>query len=369
MSRQDQPIRSSADQVAERLSRGLRDGRYGDRLPGYRVLCREFGVSRGVVNTAMAILEENRVLRAGGARRRREAEEKGAGPSQGAGKKPERTVLLLSMDAENDPHALLNQNLPNWRAAIEKSVGPLQVEFLDAVHAKRPRRRWDELIARIRPERLVLLAPPLPVSRWAIGTGIRTVCLGGVSPDTGADSLGFSTRDMVRRALEELFACGHRDVMMPLAGRLPEFAEMMRNTMRTALDSHGIRYVERLHAPLRAEGDGDIFREMLLARLRERMPSAILLFDAHEVAAAQWVLQSRGLRIPDMISLIVLGDLPQAAWWAPHGGPARFRFDEAKLTTLLVRRLLAPATGPDVRETLEPDFIPGGTLAAARAAD
>ena len=363
----DESIRTPAEQVADLIAERLRDGRYGGRLPGYRALGREFGVSRGAVNAALALLVERKILRSGGARRRRESE--GAAKSGSGRTGAKRSVLLLSMDAEGDPHALLTQNLPGWRAAIERAECVLHVDFLAAVHAKRPRRRWDEVLARVNPDRLVLLSPSASVARWAVDSGVRTVCMGGVAPSEGADVLSVSARAMLRRALDELFERGHRDILLPLAGRLPEFSESMRAAVREFFEEHGLRYVERLHAPLRAEGDADIFREMLVARLRERVPSAILVFDAHELACAQWVLQSQKLSVPDEVSLIALSELPQSGWWAPGGGPARFRFDEAKRTKLLVRRLLVSASEPFVRELLAPDFIPGGTLAQARAAD
>lgn len=354
-------IKSAAEQVAESLTEAIRSGRYPGRLPGYRRLMRDFSLSRGVAESALALLAERGVVRAAGERRRHEAIRSARG---GASAKAvhRRRVLLLSMDAESDPHALLSRNVARWSEAITAAKLDLRVEFLDAVQARRPHRRWDELLNEATPDRLLLIAPSEPVSRWAVTTGVRTLCLGGVYPKGEVDGLGVSAQTMMVHAIDRLASLGHRDFCLPLAGRIPVFADAAREVVRTRLEAHGVRYIPRLHTPSREECDAELYRELLESRLRERIPSAMLVFDANELAAAQWVLQLRGLRVPEQVSLVVLGELPYETWWSAAGGPARFHFDEERLTRALVKRLSVPDGTPFLQQLIALGFVPGGTM-------
>jgi DNA-binding LacI/PurR family transcriptional regulator len=121
---------------------------------------------------------------------------------------------------------------------------------------------------------------------------------------------------MLRQALERLFATGHRRVLIPLCGRIPQFAENCRRQVRESalelgVDPEAIVFAESEYS------SPEVLAGAMRQHWRKHAPDALIIFDWREYLAASSFLKETSIAIPRDVSVVLLSHNPTMEWHLP----------------------------------------------------
>jgi DNA-binding transcriptional regulator YhcF (GntR family) len=349
-----EPLRvmTAAEQVAGYLRQALGRGEWGGRIPGGNQLAGLLGVGRNTVEAALQLLENEGVLVA-----------------QGAGKR--RRVVL----AEEE------KNAPTLRVAILPSVAEdrrldyiveLRHELVEAGHvAFFPEKSLFELgmdvnriarmVERTEADAWVVVGGSREVLEWFIGQGIPVFALFGRRRDLAIAGVGPDKVRAYREVVRHLAALGHRRiVLLALAARrLPE-PGLPERAFLEELAAHGIPTGPYNLPDWEESPDG--LQRLLDSLFKTSPPTALLIDEAHLFHAVKHHLSSRGVRIPDDVSLVCTDPDRTFGWCRPS--IAHIRWDSGPVVRRIVRWAGNVARGrKDLRQTLTPaELVKGGTV-------
>lgn len=208
--------------LVESVARELRvhhaAGKIKDKLPGLRVLSRTLGVSVPTVSKALQILEAEGFLKSGGDRRGWRL----ANPSS---RVPEPPSVPARATTSRRVHFLTPQPLENERfsgmdalASLLNRLAHSEWEVVYRVErfseAKNPRRSWDQLVATMQPEAMIVLGGTPVVAKWAAKLPCRTLFLSGDPGCVGLPLIAVSLSVMLEEASARLLAKGHRRILL-----------------------------------------------------------------------------------------------------------------------------------------------------------
>lgn len=354
-----------SQQVADAIVRSISRSKDGDLMPSLRSIALRLGVSVPSVSGAFAILEEDGVLEACGERRRwriRSAPGKGGGrkanprPRNPAGKGGKLLYLTSqTMKEWISQHVAVYADLVTVLSAEGWELCHRVTGFQDA---KAPHRSWDELVERERPDAIVVLSGNPVVASWALGTGIRTLFLGGVCDPHPLPivKIGMSgpAQELVRRLVE----LGHRHVVLPLCGRSAGFARTIRDSIQTVQSVPGVE-VHVLETPY---ATAPVLYDALKNHWRQHRPDALMLLDWREFVTAASFFCDADVLIPRDVSVALLSHDNSMDWHLPS--LAHYEFGTMKLAKAVARWIVNEAghASPDMRITLRALWRDGASL-------
>lgn len=349
---------SVIQQTAAHLADGIREGRWGESLPGVRVLSKELGVSRDSLRAAMKSLEaEGHVTNHGSGRRRKVL-------SQHAER---RRALRIGI--------LLQLPMGKQNAEMQRTLGELRHDIEAAGHVwslatKTHRDLADE------PKAIAKLVSAADVDAWIIVAGSRgllewfslqkvpAIAFGGASMEM---PIPFSSIDFVpptRALVRHLTALGHRRIVLisPPQWRDP----IPSRTLQAYLDelrAQGIQTGE-YNAPAWEESAAGL-HHLLKSLFRVTPPTALLVVEPPRVLAISQFLSRRNLRIPQDVSLVCLGQDSMFEWCDPP--LAHFSYDLSLPRQRIVKWIAAVSRGTGDQKTrlFAAQFEPGGSTAPA----
>ncbi len=129
--------------------------------------------------------------------------------------------------------------------------------------------------------------------------------------------VGFDGPGMAGEALKRLFDLGHRDVFLPLASNTPGFVSRVHAILQREHESRGIPYLEGWNSPVAENYSPERLAELLLARLERKRPDAVMAFG-WGIRVVIGVLLQRGIRVPEDVSLVLLGNERGTDWFWPR---------------------------------------------------
>jgi DNA-binding LacI/PurR family transcriptional regulator len=343
------PIRS---QVLEHLRHQLAQGRWSAVMPGSNRLAHELGVSRKTVEAALVGLEQEGLLvNQGGGRRRRIASEKS---SQAV-----RPLQVAILDYAPVP-------------VIEEYMVELQHLLIEAGHAvvfaPKTLMQLGMHLPRIRrmvevteADAWVVCSAPQEVLEWFAAQPLPAIALFGRRRGLPIAAVGPDKVPTTAAATRALIELGHRHIVMLTrrATRQPEPGIVVR-TFLEELAAHGIT-PGAYHLP-----DWEESPEALYGRLeslfRVTPPTALILDEVPFYVAALQFCSSRGLRVPEDISLVCDDPSPAFEWSRPT--VAHIRWNTGPVVRRIVRWAANVSQGKrDLRQTFtKAEFIPGGTI-------
>jgi biotin operon repressor len=349
-----EPLRvmTAAEQVAGYLRRALGRGEWGGRIPGGNQLAGLLGVGRNTVEAALQLLEDEGVLVAQGAGRRRRVrlpEELKSAPSL-------RLAILPGVveDRRLDYIVELRHELVEAGHVAffpEKSLLELGMDV----------NRIARMVERTEADAWVVFGGSREVLAWFIGQGIPVFALFGRRRHLTIAGAGPDKVRAYREVVRHLVALGHRRiVLLALAARrlpepgLPELAFLEE------LAAHGIA-TGAYHLPDWEESPEGL-QQLLDSLFGMTAPTALLIDEAHLFHAVKHHLSGKGIRIPGDVSLICTDPDRTFDWCRPS--IAHIRWDSGPVVRRIVRWAGNAARGKtDRRQTLTPAlFVAGGTV-------
>ena len=355
-----QPIRrlSIAEQTAEHLREGLREGRWSEGLPGVLRLAALCQVSKGAVRTALRMLEKEGLVQGNGGGKSRRLAESAAGTG---GPPPLRVGIFL-----HEPMVTENP-------AMQSALYQLQHDLEAAGHVcfftgqcqsglHHDPERIAKYIAPIGAEAWVVVAARRPVLEWFATQPIPTMAFGGGSPELALAATGIDARPSTQAAVRALLAHGHQRIVLicPARQREPVPGQAWQ-ILASELEAHGLRWSRGFNVP-DWEETPEGFRVLLNGLFGVTPPTALLIDESPRVLATLAFLAERGWRVPGRVSLVAtLWD--NALGWC-HPPLAHIRADAAPLLHRIVRWVGAVRQGTPDRKLIRfpEEFVPGGSI-------
>ena len=307
---------SLSDRLAERLTEDIASGFWTGRLPGYRVLCERYGVSRPTCEAAFGILERQGVLASAEPRRTRRI----IAPQPGEHQTLNSHLLVIA----DRRHFSADDRL-HWVDPIttfwKEKGGDTSIVQGDLEHRKRP----DSLLGRwIRDAGADCLLLNMPTRFWlraAKASGLPCYSLGGDRTEVmdWASGSGSSLYQFLGPFLREVYQMGHRRVLIPFSREVGEaaFRDALLSLVNEGLKKDGLDGVMTLsvEAPmLSVASEWHAWWPGIVSRVR---PSLVILRDISEAFSFHSFCLNEGIRMPEDISMVVLHDHQFLGWLDP----------------------------------------------------
>lgn len=354
-----------AEQVAQSIESEIAAERWLQWLPSERALQRILNVSRQTIRAALErLVESGRIsvepyrgycILPG---------EKRVGTTSEVSRRE--LGLICSEPVYRMPPRFV-QVLDVFRALCAEAG--LNVEVLEGQRFVRtdPARLMPRVVG-ISPKACWILAlAKRPMQEWFDQSGLPVVVYGNVYPGLKLPSAGINYHACIRHATSLLLAKGHRRVAfvaydMRRAGE----ADSVRG-FREAFGAH--RGEKALPLVIeRPDSDADALCRQLDGAMRSaQAPTAFIVSHTHHYATVATHLASRGLRIPEDISLICRSEDPFLQFMRPN--PVFYRANMEVAARLLFDRVLQAIEGtarPGDQRLLVPELVAGDTVAPPR---
>lgn len=354
-------IKSSTQELAAAAIREeIVAGRWEDRLPGARVLARRMGLSPPTVAGALAMLASEGWLSKPGERHAYRVVKKRRGGSKTEVTAKSRRLLILTHEEPGFLTETSRKTLEQLRETATKKGWLVESQVVDFLHVKRAPNQWDRLIQTDPDTSVIALYGRTALAEWAIRRKVRMLFLGGVTNGLPVPMVAVRSSQMAELAFERLAALGHWRIVFPLCDRAESFKGPLRELTRKAVESTGNTYMPGYHNPESDYLTPDVTWRIVESCFATSPPSAFVFLDWKELVTAHCFLSARKLRVPDDVSLVLLNDQMEAAWF--HPPLTRFRFPQQKLVRTMINWLETESAQHTERITLNADFIEGNSI-------
>lgn len=339
--------------VADRIRNDVRSGIWEECLPGTRSLAKRYGVSRKTCESALNLLSIEGVL---------------APPAQGAkrqilsaaseGAPGRRRLLIIQSASVRDAPETLHFNseiAKSWRDGEGEAV----VESMNFLRHRAPESRLGELIHRHHADALLLINAPASWCECAMRR-LPTYFSGG-DYDLGWPASFGSCRlpAEIAEAACQLRALGHERIVLPLHDETPTMAEAIRRKLRKALGGKPTDFTPEDMCPMFSEDIPEVWKDYWSRLFTRTRPTAVILMQSKHMLSLHSFCHTRGIRVPEDLSVVLLAADPQMAWLSPRPVILRFPYDAA---ISHIRRWIANGTRPLGEREFHLEVVPGETV-------
>lgn len=342
---------SAVEQLATHLRREVMAGEFGASLPGMHRLARDLGVSPNTVVAAVAQLEQEGLLQHQGARRCARI-----APIQHQVRKALQVRVLLydQVDRSMPDMTRLESRLQlagHRSAFASKTLQGLGMDPRKIANFVRdhPADAW------------VVCAGTHAVLEWFTTQSLPVFAMYGrhaALPIAGASPRKIPAMQLATR---RLIALGHRRiVMLARPERLLPKPALFEQAFLDELTSQGIE-VGAYHLPV-WEDSVEGFHQGLDALFQYTPPTALIVCEAPQFAAAQQHLARRGIIAPERVSLICDDPDPHFDWYRPS--VAHIAWNPYAVADRVLHWVDQLATGQDNKQKhyAVAEFVDGGTV-------
>lgn len=330
-----------------------------DVLPGERALAKALEVGRDTVRLALQILEREGVLNPSQPGSKRSIRITPS-PQQVAEKTAFRIGILSSRPLEHLTQPMLFE-VDHLRRALAARGDTLDLFAPSWFRQRNPAKRLAQLVSDEPCDAWILLRSGTELQQWFVKS--KTPCLVRGYPHPGIDlpHLDLDWEATARHAAGRLWRLGHRTVgifspMDALAG--------VRAAMKgaTELGEPGFQAIE---IPENGTSEGIALMLSRVLSLREP-PTALITTRARQFATTLTWLASRGIRVPQQISLISLAHEPFLDHLLPT--VSGYKTDPEAVSKQVLRRIESILLGSSNRRTsswLTPETVKGASITEA----
>lgn len=356
------PTRDSlVAQTANTLRDGIKTGVWRNHLPGERVLCDRLQISRPTLRTALEALRKQGLIRVTQGKHRQIVP---------AGGKPaklsNRVVGVVSMQP---PHLLPDLSLfylDQLRQHLQEVDYHLKIFSHPRLGTNRPHHILRDFEREPGIACWILLSTTKPVHEWFHKSGLPAFVVGSSFQDASLPSLDIDNEAICRHAVGVLLNHGHRNLAMltrslgTTAGDLASEEGFLDGINKTGIpDAQGVV----VHHDTSKE---NICRKLDSLLGSATPPTGLLVCMVEHALAVLTYLSSKGVRIPQDISLISRDSDLHLSYVSPK--VASYSFSHQAYADRLCRLVVELATTgilPLKHRRLMPEFDPGESVATA----
>ena len=349
-------ILSAAEQVANHLRKELSRRSWSGMMPGSDRLAAELGVGSNTVEAALRQLEKEGLLANQGRRRGRLI----VSPS---GAKPVRRIRVAILLGEKDDRKVdyvveLEHEL---REAGHKAFY-LQNSLTDV---GMDLRRISRMVEKTEADAWVVVAGPREVLEWFAERDVPVFSLFGARQGLAIAGVGPDKAPAIAEATRVLAGLGHRRiVLLTRPYRRVRRPGVQEQAFLDELDDWGIPGGS-YHLPDWKETVNG-FQGCLESLFKVTPPTALIVDEVQFFVAALQFCGSRGLRVPEDVSLVCTDPDRAFNWCRPT--VAHIRWDSRLLARRIMQWTANVSRGKsDLRQSLVPaEFLSGGTIGPAK---
>ena len=348
--------------AADELRSAIRQGKWQRVLPGIRTLAASLQVSGPTIVTALHLLVKEGIVKRGGMRKPYQIIHKSSRCARGVQSSRKKILILSHVELIFLPE-LARRMIEKLRTTMTAKGWNVEFQVFDFIHVKRAKRSWNEKVVIEEGQPVIALYGSFPLAQWALRKKIKILFLGGVIHDLPIPLVAVSTSMMAKMAMQKLVALGHSRIVLPICDRAPEFLHRLNSVVKQELEIRGHTYIKSYHNPQSPYQTPDVTWRMLESVFAQHPPTALVLLDWRELITAHCYLTKKGWRIPDDVSVVLLHDLIDAAWFQPE--LARFMYPERRMIRAMIHWVEKGGSGESIKIP-PPEFLLGKTIAPPR---
>lgn len=351
-----------ADQVAQSIEQEIEAQRWREWLPSERTLQRILNVSRQTIRAALTRLVSKRriavepyrgyriatLAEAKARARNTSLRELGLICSEPVYRMPPRFVQVLDVFRALCSEAGLNLEVLEGQRFTRTDPGRLMPRIVRST----PKACW------------ILVLAKRPMQEWFERSGLPVVVYGNVYAGLNLAGAGIDYHACTRHATSMLLAKGHRRIAFVSYDVRSAGEEDSVRGFREAFEAHRSEAAVPLVLE-RPDADADALCRQLDGALRSsHPPTAFVIGHTHHYATVATHLASRGLRVPEDVSLICRSEDPFLHFMRPR--PVFYRANMEVAARLLFDRVQHAIDGtarPGDQRLLLPELVPGGSVA------
>lgn len=327
--------RTLAERAEEQLAEAIAVGELAGKLPGHRELCRIFGISRTSLEPALEALVARGILISRGPRRRFEVAAEAARRSDSG--TPVRKVLLLEPTRPGRPTPVVRRVAADLSVKLQGSPWALSEHYTAVDQRRSAGRRFETILETENPDFTILVGGHSATIDWFLRSGVPFGCFGGDVGDRPIPFVAYDVDGMLDKVLSHFLAAGCRDPFIPLRVRTQGMVEKVRHRVGRALGEIDQPFSPEWHTPILRENNAEALREAADKRLLRSTPDVWICFGYEMLIGTLGQLSQHGLKVPQEVSLALLGPPEDLPWLPPWIGA--FEFPTAPVTRHLMRWL------------------------------
>ncbi len=349
--------------TVEALREGLASGVWTDYLPGERVLCSRFQVSRPTLRSAIQIIAREGLVAVSHGKRTAILKRRRRAPR--ARRKSVALVSKLPLHLMSRNRIFLIDYLQ--RALFEQGLH-LELISHPGFGTQQPQRALQRLEEMGPFKAFILLICSHTVQQWFCKAGLPVVTLGSVLSNLPMPSVDVDYRSIGRHAAGLLSGRGHRRVawVLPATGQHAGNIETEESFLETFATLNP-------EAPsceiIRAAACGEeLVGQLQAVMTRKQPPTAFFVMEGFATATLVTYLLERGVRIPEEVSIITRDNDELLRWLRPeiaHYTPPLTRI--ASRISRMVVNLADGGSLPQAPVRMMPDFFSGASLSTANS--
>jgi DNA-binding LacI/PurR family transcriptional regulator len=347
-----------AEQVAKHLREEIMSGRWGETIPGRNELAKELGVNGKTVESALRLLEKEKVLIPQGAGKPRQI-----GRVKKIKKTPNLRVALLLLDKKDrvahymiELYHLLEEAgyIPFY---TDKSITDLGLDNTE---------RLADYVKQTKTDTWIISSGSRSFIEWFSVSEVPAFALFGRRVGLPIAAVGPDKEAAILAATDRLLELGHRRISLLCRKqrRLPQPGLSERAFLRR-LEKANIQ-TSKFNLPDWKESK-EGFAALLESLFGPTPPTALIVDEVFLFNATYYYLTSKGLHIPQDVSLICTDNDPGFDWCRPS--VAHFDWDHLPVVRQVVRWVNNVSQGKkDLKQVLtSAKFVEGETIAKAKA--
>ncbi len=337
----------------------IETGEWSHLLPGERRLAETLQVGRDTIRLTLQQLEREGVLGPAEAGSRRKVH--GVVAPRGRKASALRIGLLAYRRLEQLPQPLLLE-IDHIRGSLADRGGALDIFSPTWYGQRHPSKRLAELLEVEPCSAWILLRSSATVQKWFMDQRVPCLIRGYPHPGIDLPHLDVNWHATARHAAAQLWRMGHRRVVvLSPADPLMGVEAAVRGVMDVGEEGFEATVQIENGTP---EGVGRVLTRALQMK---SPPSAIVATRPRQAATALTWLATRGIRVPQHLSLVSLAWEPFLDHLVPE--ITGYRTDPDAVAKLVVRRLerlIAGDPNPGGNSWIAPETVKGASVARVK---
>lgn len=347
-----------AAECARVMRMRIASGEWAQHLPGERRLADLLQVGRDTIRHALRELEGMGVIDSTASGSRRRILSKAAATEDRTASASLKVGMLSSYRLERLPQPMLFE-VDQIRTALAARGGTLRLFAPPWYDQRNPEQRLEQLVAEESCTSWILYRSNLAVQQWFESRQIPCLVRGYPQPGISLPHLDVDWRATAHHAAAHLWRLGHRRVaVIAPEEELGGVAAAVRGIME---------FPESGFEAIKITEDGTV--EGLVRALKRHLsakpsPTAIITTRPRQAATTLTWLATRGVRVPEHVSLITLASELFLDFMVPRMTGYRVNPETtAKLVTRRLERLTTGGQGGTANPWIVPEFDKGASVA------